>query len=57
MCFSHITLLRRVKNATHVSLNPPNFPVKQVKERHYFYHRDGENEAHRSCDLPQATQS
>lgn len=32
----------------------PNFPVKQVKES--FYLRDGENEAHRSCDLPQATQ-
>lgn len=56
MSFSHITLLQKVKNAIHMSLNA-NFPVKQVKERHYFYLREGENEAHRSCDLPQATQS
>lgn len=34
-----------------------NFPMKQVKKRHSSYLREGENEAQKSCDLPQATPS
>lgn len=51
MSSSHITLLRRVKNAIRMS----RVPVKQARERRRFRLRDGENVA-RGCDSPRATQ-
>lgn len=51
MSSSHITLLRRVKNAICMS----RVPVKQARERRRFRLRDGENAA-RGCDSPRATQ-